>query len=209
MPILNTSSNVKVGPHKSLLRSITTFNELDEYITVLTSVLDYIDRFVGHHFFTDYSDNGTFRITKNTHGVAGYDLKLLKHGMEIACIGYYNLDPDDVTWAKCYDEGHTHIYAFQQHDEQLFDYQGMNSTFISLPCRIEDYNETMYEQLEFVYPKEQVNVAMCIAKLDKSDSTKEHRQFVIYESPTTDYRTILEELKEFVYIKTMIQGGFE
>lgn len=204
-----TNSDVTVGPHKSLLRSITTFKELDEYITVLKNVLDYIDRFVGHPYFTDYSENGTFRITKNTHGANGYDLKLLQNGIEIACVGYYNLEPDDGTWAKCYDAGHTHIYSFQQHDEQLFDYQGEESTFVSLPCRIEDYNESMYEQLEFMYPKEQVNVAMCIAKLDKSDSTKEHRQFVIYESPTFDYKTTIEEIKDYVFTKNMIQGAFE
>lgn len=208
-----TSSNVKVGPRKSrksFLRSMTTFKELDEYIVVLKDVLDYVDRFVGHPFFTVYSDNGTFRISKNTHGVNGYDLKLLKHGIEIVCIGYYNLDPDDNTWAKCYYAGHTHIYAFRHEDgPSTFDYQGDDSDYTTIPFSIEDYNETMYNQLEFVYSQEQVNVAMCIAKLMSSDPERELRQFVIYENESTDYYTILQELKDFVYLKTMIQGGFE
>lgn len=205
-----TNNDVTVCPHKSLLRSMATFKELDEYISVLKNVLDYIDRFVGHPFFTDYSTNGIFRISKNTHGVNGYDLKLLKHGVEIACIGYYNLDPDDTTWAKCYSDGSTHIYAFRHNKSpDTFDYQGDDAVYTTIPFSIDDYNETMYNQLEFVYSQEQVNVAMCIAKLMHSDPERQYRQFVIYENSNQDYREVIQDIKDFVYTKTMIQGGFE
>lgn len=197
-------------PNKNLLRSITTFNELDDYISVLTSVLDYVDNYEGHPFFVDYSPNSTFKITKNTHGVDGYDLKLLKLGQPIACVGYYNLDESDTTWVKCYSTGHTHIYAFRSEDGKgTFDFQCDDFTYTTIPFNVEDYNETMYHQLEFVYQQEQVNVAMCIAKLMSSDKERQFRQFVIYENKDTDYRCILQELKDFVYTKTMIQGGFE
>lgn len=203
-------SDVNVGPRKSLLRGIDTFKELDEYITVLTSVLDYIDRFVGHPFFTDYSENGTFRISKNTHGVNGYDLKLLHYGLEVACVGYYNLDESDNSWVKCYDTGKTHIYAFQDDDHaSTFDYQAEGDTFITIPYSIDDYNENMYEQLEFIHSKEQVNVLMCVAKLTASDSTRKNRQFVIYEEHHRDYYAILEDIKDYIFERTVLQSrGF-
>lgn len=203
-------SDVKVGPHKSLLRSITTFKELDRYVGVLIDVLDYIDRFVGHPFFTDYSENGIFRITKNTHGVEGHDFKLLKFGVEVACIGYYNLEPDDSSWAKCYDEGHTHIYAFRHNKgESTIAVQGNSEQYVDIPYNIDDYNETMYDQLEFMYSKEQVNISMCVAKIMNSDTEREYRQFVIYENNLNYYENILQELKDFVFHKTMLKGGFE
>lgn len=205
-------SDVTVEPHKSLLRGITTFKELDRYIGILTDVLDYIDRFVGHPFFTDYSENGTFRITKNTHGVNGHDFKLLKYGVEIACIGYYYLDPDDSIWTKCYEAGHTHIYAFKHDDgDSTFDFQGVDDPHpnATIPYDINDYNENMYEQLEFVYPKEQVNIMLCVAKLIGTDPNRKYRQFVIYENHLNYYETVLTELKDFVFHKTMLKGGFE
>lgn len=200
-----TQTDVNFEPRKSLLMGISTFKELDEYITVLTSVLDYIERFAGHPYFSDYFGDSIFKIIKNDHGTNGYDLKLIHKGIGIACVGYYRLDQSDNIWVRCYYDGHTHINAFQ-HDEHenVIEYQcSTGAQFDVLPYNIDDYNESMYDQLEFVYPKEQVNTIMCIAKLDASDSARKHRQFSIYEGCSDDYYKVLEELKEWIKLKEM------
>lgn len=204
-------TDINSVPRKSLLRSISTFKELDEYITVLTSVLDYVDRFAGHPYFSDYSSDGTFRIYRKNYNNNQYDLRLLYKGIQIICIGYYVLDQSDNIWVKWFDTGHAHIFAYQHEEhENVIDYQGCTDAHVvSLPYRIDDYSESMYDQLEFMYPKEQVNIIMCVSKLDASDSTREHRQFSVYEGHNIDYYKVLQELKDFVYTKTMIQGGFE
>jgi|SRR6478609_3385051 len=200
----------KVVPRKSKINTIDTFEELDKYITVLTSILDYIDRFVGHPFFTDYSHNGRYNIVKKTHGVDGYCLTLVKDGIELASVGYYNLDPEDTSWTKVDLSGTTHIYGFPQENQSTYSYyDACDSLEADVEYNIADYNETMYTQLEFVYSKAQVNGAMCMAKLAQSDPNRKYRQFVIYEYPSRDFNVLLEDLKDYIFERTvMLAKGF-
>lgn len=205
-----TQTNVKVEPTKSILQSIDNFEALSRYIEVLAAILDYIDHFVGHPFFTDYGPDGIFKIAKITHGVDGYCLRLLKNGVEIATVGYYHLDPDDTSWIKINSSGEFQIYGFPQENKSTYSfYDELDNLTAEVQYSIDNFNETMYDQLEFMYSKTQVNGAMCMAKLSQSDKNREYRQFVFHERPSTNFGTILGELKDYVYHRTMLQGGFK
>lgn len=203
-------SDVNVGPRKSLINIIPTFEALDDYIKVLTSILNYIDRYVGHPYFTDYSPNGRYKIVKKTHGVDGHCFTLVQDGIELATVGYYHLEPDDTSWTKVDVSGTTHIYGFTHENQSTYSfYDSTDYCEADVEYNIQDYNEIMYDQLEFVYSKAQVNCAMCMAKLAKSDPKREYRQFVFYEYPTRDFYVILEDIKDYIFERTVLESkGF-
>lgn len=182
------------------IHDISTFQELDEYCNTLIEILNIIDQYSEHPMFLNYDFSTTYVIYKKSHGVEGYSYALLRNSAELISIGYFNLDPHDITWSRYYGESsNTHIYAFPQKGKDTFEYYDeVNNRSTDVPYNYE-YNTEMYTQLEFVHPKEQVNTSLCISKLIQSDSTREYRQFVIYETDDIDFSTLLQELRQYIF----------
>lgn len=196
------TSVVKVSPRGRLINTIDTFDELDKYITVLTSILDFIEQYEGHPFFTYNAYNTKYKIVKK-YEVDGYRLTLLQDGIELAIVGYYHLGLADTSWVNVGSTG-INIYCFPQSNQSAYSfYSETGHCEENVEYNIQDYNEDMYEQLEFAYSKVQVNCAMCIAKLSKSDPNREYRQFVFYEYSTIDFYTILQDLKDYIFHRSI------
>lgn len=189
---------------KKYLKDVSTFQELDEYILVLTKILNLIDKHKDNACFHKYD----LHITANFHGKEGFSYVLKQGDVAVACVGYYNLDREDESWINDLGE-FVHIYGFPQEGQTEYKYTTTEFTklgdsvqrHVNVPYNADDYNEEMYTQLEFIHTQMHIKGGMILSQLGKSDPYRKFRQFVIYERAVINFYEVLKDMESLIECK--------